>query len=466
MTDSRVNERGPFLDGARVVVLGFRKSGRAAARLLTDAGAIVRVTDSAPLDDLGVTADDVPGGVEWIGRSDDAVLASADLVIASPGVPPSSPLLAAALERGLPVRSELELGWWFTDAPTIAITGTNGKTTTTELVGAMGRAAGRSTLVAGNVGTPLSSAAGSVPELIVLEVSSFQLFLCRDFRPHVGAVLNLTSDHLDWHPDFDHYAAAKRNLFARQEPHDAAVLNLADAEVMERFTELPGETFGFRETPAPERGAYIRDERLTFRLGDDPEPVFSLTEWTLPGSHNRENLLAAALCARLIGLPDDAVREGARTFSGMPHRMEPVGEIDGVRWINDSKSTNPGSLEKALDPEEPTILIAGGVTKGVDFRPARDAVAAGAQLVLLIGEGAAEMESAWSGATRLEVVGNLETAVAVARSEARAGHRVLFSPGCASFDQFENYVHRGDSFRELVRRMMEVENRERKGAAE
>jgi UDP-N-acetylmuramoylalanine--D-glutamate ligase len=466
LTAKRANGRGPFLDGARTVVIGYRRSGRAAARLLAEAGASVRVTDTAALDDLGVTADEVPGGVEWIGRADPAVLESADLVIASPGVPPSSPVLAAALERGLPVRSELELGWWFTDAPTIAITGTNGKTTTTELVGAMGRAAGRNTLVAGNVGTPLSGVVDAPPELIVLEVSSFQLFLCRDFRPHVGAVLNLTSDHLDWHPDFDHYAASKRNLFANQEPQDAAVLNLADPAVLERFSDLPGEVFGFRESPAPEQGAFIRDERLTFRVGPDPEPVFALSEWALPGQHNRENLLAAALCARLIGLPDDAIREGARSFRGLPHRMEPVAEVDEVVWINDSKSTNPGSLEKALDPEIGTLLIAGGVTKGVDFRPVRDAVARGARTVFLIGEGAREMEAAWSSAVRTVIAGDLETAIRMAREEVRRGERVLFSPGCASFDQFENYVHRGNTFRELVRTIVNTGNREPKGATE
>ncbi len=448
----QINERGPFLDGATVVVIGFGRSGRAAANLLVQAGAIVRVTDSSPLEDLGVPVDDIPGGGAWVGGADLDVLVGADLVIASPGVPPVSPVLAAALQSGVPVRSELELGWWFTDAPTIAITGTNGKTTTVELLGAMGRAAGRSTLVAGNVGAPLSGATDEKPDLIVLEVSSFQLFLCHDFRPHVGAVLNLTPDHLDWHPDLDHYANAKHNLFARQESQDAAVLNEGDPELMRRFQDLTGDVYGFRESPAPEQGAFIRDERLTFCLGADPESVMSMSEWKLPGRHNRENLLAAALCARLIGLPDDAIREGARNFRALAHRMEIVGtSAKGVEWINDSKSTNPGSLEKALDPDRETLLIAGGVTKGIDFRPARDSVASGTRAVFLIGEGAAELEAAWSASTRTVIAGDLETAVRMAHGEARRGERVLFSPGCASFDQFDNYVHRGDCFRELVR---------------
>lgn len=446
----RRNERGPQLAGAVAVVLGYGRSGRAAGALLGEAGARVRVADDAPADKLGVGEADVPGGTEWLGRRDADVLRGADLVIASPGVPPHHPVLAAALEAGLPVHSELELGWWFTDAPVVAITGTNGKTTTTELVGAMGRASGRSTIVAGNVGTPLSAVASERPDLLVLEVSSFQLFTCRDFRPDVAALLNFTSDHLDWHPDLDHYAAAKAKLFARQSPDDAAVLPGDDPEVAARFARTPSARYEFRVEAPPARGAFVRDGRVTLYLGGDPEPVLALSEWTLPGRHNLENLLAAALCARLIGLDGEAIREGARSFRGLPHRMEEVARIGGVAWVNDSKSTNPGSLEKALDPEQPTILIAGGVTKGCDFRPVRDAVAAGTRLVLLIGQGMADLEAAWRPAANTVRASDLETAVRLAFAEAREGERVLLSPGCASFDQFRNYVHRGERFRELV----------------
>ena len=456
-TGTPVQERGPDLRGSRCVVLGYARSGRAAAALLDRAGAKVRVVDAAPAATLGVDPATVPGGPAFLGHEDPAALDGADLVVASPGVPPRNPVLAAAFARGLPVRSELELGWWFTNAPVVAITGTNGKTTTTELVGAMGRAAGRDTLVAGNVGTPLSAsvATGARPELIVLEVSSFQLRLCHDFRPHVGAVLNLTSDHLDWHPDFEDYAASKAKLFARQGSQDAAVLNADDPEVVARYSRGAAEVYLFRDSGPTPNGAYVRDDRVVLAQDGNVEIVLPLPEWHLAGRHNRENLLAAVLCARVAGLPVEAIADGARTFRALPHRMETVGVVHGVTWINDSKATNPGSMEKALDPAVPTILVAGGLTKGVDFRPVRDAVAAGTRLVLLIGQGAAEIEAAWAPAVRMRHCGDLATAVRVAAEEAKAGERVLLSPGCASFDQFDNYVHRGNRFKELVRGLEE-----------
>jgi UDP-N-acetylmuramoylalanine--D-glutamate ligase len=445
----RKNARGPALEGAVVLVLGYGRSGRAAANLLLEAGAQVRVTDGATLEKLGVAAHDVPGGDRWIGTRDSAVMDGVDVVIASPGVPPHHPQLAAALASDVPVFSELELGSWFIDAPIVAITGTNGKTTTTELLGAMGRASGRRTVVAGNVGTPLSEVAGSDADLFVVEVSSFQLFLCEHFRPDVALLLNLTPDHFDWHPDFEHYAAAKERIFRRQRKEDAAVLPAGDPPLAARFS-IPSRLYEFSATGVPARGAYVRDGQVVLHLDEGQEPVFSLSEWQLPGVHNLENLLAASLAARVAGLDAEAIREGARSCRPMAHRMEHVATIDGVRYVNDSKSTNPGSLEKALDPNVPTLLIAGGVTKGCDFRPLRDAVRRGARRVFVIGEGAEDMATAWDGVTEIVRAGDLETALGLAAAEARTGERVLLSPGCASFDQFDNYVHRGNRFRELV----------------
>jgi UDP-N-acetylmuramoylalanine--D-glutamate ligase len=444
----------PALKGASVAVLGYGKSGRAAAGLLGRLGARVRVSDSSPLEKIGVVAAEIPGGARWIGGEDLSVLDGCDVVVPSPGVPPRNPILAAALGRGIPILTELELGWLCTSAPCVAITGTNGKTTTTELAGAIARRAGLRAVVAGNVGTPLAAFANDDPELLVLEVSSFQLQFCTAFRPEVGVMLNLTEDHFDWHADFDEYAAAKRSMFERQTPDDAACLCSSDAEVMRRFRGLPGQLHTFQETPRPGPGAFIHEGWVVLRTRFGEERVFPLSEWALPGAHNRENLLGACLAMRLAGVQPAAIADACRAFRGLPHRMEPVATHRGVTWVDDSKATNPGSLEKALDPAVPTLLIAGGVTKGVDFRPLAPAVKRGARVVYAIGEGAADIEAAWKDATRVVRAGTLEEAVRLAAAEARSGERVLLSPACASFDQFRNYAHRGERFQDLVRGMI------------
>ncbi|MDP6529510.1 MAG: UDP-N-acetylmuramoyl-L-alanine--D-glutamate ligase [Gemmatimonadota bacterium] len=449
-----LNARGPCLENAVVVVLGYGRSGKAAAALLQRAGAKVRVTDQGCAAELGVSGEGIPGGDGWLGGDCPEVLRGADLVIASPGVPPGNPVLDEARANGLPVRSELELGWWFLDAPMIAVTGTNGKTTTVELLGAMGRAAGQRTAVAGNVGTPLSSLAGEEWDLVVAEVSSFQLATCEEFRPDVAVLLNLGEDHFDWHGNSEHYTASKRRLFANQKPRDVAILNGDDPVLADWAATLPAQTRLFRRHPFTGPGAFIRDGRITLVGADGAtDPVFALSEWHLPGGHNLENLLAASLAARVIGLSADAISDGAREFRGLPHRMETVATLGGVEWVNDSKSTNPGSLAKALEAEVPTILIAGGVAKGCDFRSVRESVGKGARAVFLIGEDSSLLEDAFRGATDLVRSGTLEKAVAQAAALAQPGDRVLLSPGCASFDQFDHYAHRGETFRDLVRQL-------------
>lgn len=441
----------PALAGRTAVVLGYGKSGRAAAVLLAREGAAVRVSDASPLEKLGIEPAAIPGGARWIGGEDAAILSGADLLVVSPGVPPRNPIMRAALALGLPTTSELELGWRFTKAPVVAITGTNGKTTTVELCGAIARAAGKKAIVAGNVGTPLTAFAGEPADLVVLEVSSFQLAFGDAFRPEVGAILNLTEDHLDWHPNFEDYANAKRAMFERQTSEDAAVLPSFDAELTRRFAGIPGRVHHFGETPFDGFGAFLRGGDVIVRTAAGEERVMALTDWALPGRHNRENLLAATLSMRLAGISADAIGDACRAFRGLPHRMEVVASEGGVTWVNDSKSTNPGSLEKALDSAVPTLLIAGGVTKGCDFRSLEALVAEATRVVYVIGDGASEMEAAWGKTSRVVRAGTLEEAVRLAKAEARKGERVLLSPGCASFDQFRNYAHRGDRFRELVR---------------
>jgi UDP-N-acetylmuramoylalanine--D-glutamate ligase len=440
----------PELRGRTAIVLGYGKSGRAAAEMLGKEGALVRVTDASSLEKLGVEAAAIPGGAQWIGSEDPSILKGADLVVVSPGVPPRNPILRAAAARGTPVMSELEIGWRMTKGPVIAITGTNGKTTTTELAGAIARAAGWNAIVAGNVGTPLTAFAGQTADVLVIEVSSFQLAYSESFRPEVGVILNLTEDHLDWHPDFDDYAKAKRRMFDHQTSEDAACLPAFDVEIARRFAPISSRLYHFGDDSFAGSGAFVRGSWVVVRRQGRETNIVRIAEWKLAGQHNRENLLAAVLSTSLAGIPPAAAAQAVSEFRSMPHRMEVVAEVNGVQWVNDSKSTNPGSLEKALDPNVPTILIAGGVTKGVDFRPLAETIARGARLVLVIGEGAIDMERAWGRATPVVRAGTLENAVEIARREALAGERVLLSPACASFDQFRNYAHRGDRFRELV----------------
>ena len=440
----------PELRGRTAVVLGYGKSGRSAAELLAKEGASVRVSDASSLEKLEVEAGAIPGGAQWIGQEDRSIVNGADLVVVSPGVPPHNPILVAAAARGVSIVSELEIGWKMTKGPVIAITGTNGKTTTTELAGEIARAAGWNTIVAGNVGTPLTSFAGQTADLLVVEVSSFQLAFCESFRPEVGVILNLTEDHLDWHPDFDDYAQAKRRMFDHQTSEDAACLPAFNVEIAQRFSGIPARLFHFGDDSFAGSGAFARGRWVVVRRSGRESNVVELAQWKLAGRHNRENLLAAVLATTLAGVPHAAAAQAVSEFRSRPHRMEVIAEMDGVQWVNDSKSTNPGSLEKALDPKVSTILIAGGVTKGCDFGPLTEAISSGTRLVLVIGEGAKEMEEAWSKAATVVRAGTLENAVEIARREARQGERVLLSPACASFDQFRNYAHRGDRFRELV----------------
>ncbi len=328
----------------------------------------------------------------------------------SPGVPPRAPVVAAARERGIPVLGELELGWRLVDRPFVAVTGTNGKTTVTEWLAHTLRLAGRDVVAAGNVGTPLTSLVERPPELVVCECSSYQLADTLAFAPEVGVLLNLGSDHLDWHGSLEHYRASKLRLFARQGPEDVAI---APARIA-----LPGRA---------RRVDLVADWRAT-----------------LPGGHNAVNAGAVAEACQALGIPDDVVAEGLRTFTGVEHRLELLRERDGVRWVNDSKATNVASTLTALDatPAPVHLILGGDDAKGEDFRPLRDRAAH----VYLIGQAAGRLAEEVGG----EPCGDLGTAVARAAARAGAGETVLLSPACASFDQFKDYEERGRRFAALV----------------
>jgi UDP-N-acetylmuramoylalanine--D-glutamate ligase len=405
-------------------VVGLARSGEAAALALARRG--VRVVGVDRNVELG------PGrlresGVEVVlGAEDPALVDDVDLLVKSPGVPSEAPLVAAARARGLAVWSEVELGSRILPNPLLGVTGTNGKTTTCELLGEIFRAAGRPVAVAGNVGRPLTGLDGAIAEdaWIVCELSSFQLEDIEELRPRVAVLLNVTPDHLDRHGNLDAYRAAKLRIFENQEPDDVAV-------VPSGFPEIPG-----------------RARRVEFSARD-PLPA----EPRVPGEHNRENGAAATAAARAAGIEDEAVAKALRFFAGVPHRLELVRELDGVRWVNDSKATNPEAAERALGAYPPGLrVILGGSRKGTPFGGlAARAREAGVSCAYLIGESADDLAEALAReGVRFRHSIDLERAVAEAHAEAERGEVVLLSPACASYDQFENFEERGERFRQFV----------------
>jgi UDP-N-acetylmuramoylalanine--D-glutamate ligase len=405
-------------------VLGLARSGEAAALALARRGVRVVGVDRDDSLDAGRLRE---AGVEVVlGAVDPALLDDVDLLVKSPGVPSEAPLAAAARSRGLTIWSEVELGSRLLANPVVGVTGTNGKTTTSELLGAVFRAAGRPVAVAGNVGRPLTGLDGAIANdaWIVCELSSFQLEDIESFRPEVAVLLNLTPDHLDRHGDLDAYRAAKLRIFENQGADDVAV-------VPRGFGELPGAA-----------------RRVEFAAGD-----LLPAEPRIPGDHNRENAAAAAAAARAAGIEDGAIAEALRSFAGVPHRLELIREVDGVRWVNDSKATNPEAAERALGAYPPGLrVILGGSLKGSSFTElAHRAHRSGVARAYLIGEAADEIAEALAAAgVRFQHSRDLENAVADARAEAEPGDVVLLSPACASYDQFRDFEERGERFRALV----------------
>ncbi|MGZ4383998.1 MAG: Mur ligase family protein [Gaiellaceae bacterium] len=411
---------------SHVLVLGLARSGRAAALALARRGAKVVAVDRSRDIETEVLR---RAGVELVLGDDAPPLPDGvRLLVKSPGVPGEAPLVQAARARGIPVWSEIELGARLFENPFLGVTGTNGKTTTTELLGAIFRAGGRKVEVAGNVGRALTELDGRLdPESwIVCELSSFQLEDIGQFRARVAVLLNLEPDHLNRHGTLGAYRDAKLRIFENQRPEDVAILPHS-------FGTVPG-----------------NGRRIEF-AADDPLPAEPL----IPGAHNRENAVAAAAAARAAGLRDDAIAEALRTFPGVPHRLEPVAEIRGIRYVNDSKATNTAAARRAVAAfAEPLHLILGGEGKGESFDELAAAMQGRVAGVYLIGETAKEIAAALSEAKiGYEQCGTLERAVELAAGRARAGEIVLLAPACASFDQFENFEQRGDVFRALIEQL-------------
>jgi UDP-N-acetylmuramoylalanine--D-glutamate ligase len=417
----------PPLPAGPWLVVGLARSGLAAARALQARGERVVAVDAG--------APEVPDGIEAHLRADGlALLPHTRAVVKSPGVPGEAAVIAAARERGIPVLGELELGWRLLPNEFIAVTGTNGKTTTVELLGHIHREAGLPVAVAGNVGAAVSGLAGALAEdaVVVCEASSFQLEDTLEFAPEGAVLLNVEADHLDRHGTFEHYLSAKLQAFARQGDDDVAVAP----------ADLAVEDLGGCARRVPFGPGGELDDRAGHLWWDD-EPLIAYEEIRLRGAHNRFNAAAAAAIALARGIPRDAVRAGLRTFRGVEHRLEEVATIDGVLYVNDSKATNVASTLVALDSfEAPVHLILGGRAKGQTFAALRGR----AHAAYLIGEAAEQLDREVGG----ERCGDLATAVARARAAARRGDVVLLSPACASYDQFTDFEARGRAFKALV----------------
>jgi UDP-N-acetylmuramoylalanine--D-glutamate ligase len=444
------------LKGKRVMVIGLGISGRAAARLLAEHGARLVMTDR----NADLPPEDLPAGTVHLGAEDPAWLDGpdhVDLVVASPGVPQTSTLMSAARAHRIPIIGELELSCRFVSAPMVAITGTNGKSTVTVLLGEMCKAAGMKTFVGGNLGTPLADAPSANYDIAVIEVSSYQLELIETFKPRIAIHLNLSDDHLDRYSDLGEYGRAKARLVENQDGGDCAILNRDDAHVWKLAREVRSQVFSFGfGRPAP-AATYIASaiwndgDGLAFDKGDRSGRI-ALGGFTLPGRHNLLNAMAAAAAALALGVAPETIERALTAFTGLPHRIEFVRDKDGVRYVDDSKGTNVGAVVEALAATSgPVILIAGGVDKGGDYGPLRAPLMAKVKLLILIGAARDKMRDALAGATAVETAPALADAVRIAAAHAQRGDTVILSPACSSFDQFKDYAERGRVFQELVR---------------
>jgi UDP-N-acetylmuramoylalanine--D-glutamate ligase len=444
------------LPGTRALVVGAARSGVSAARLLRRHGLDVRVCDARPAESAPDAARALGSlGVEVAWGTDAASnLAGRDLVIWSPGIPETHAIAVAARAARIPVWSELELGYLAAQAPMVCVTGTNGKSTTTDLTGALLRAAGREVEVCGNIGRPVCDVAEAVSArgLLVVEVSSFQLETVERLKPFVGVWLNLTPDHLDRHGDLATYGALKQRLFARQGETDYAVWNADDPEVVRRRAGS-ATWLEFSARRPVDQGAGVDDGTIVLAWRGGVERLMPARELRIPGPHNLLNALAALAAVLPWEVAPATLRGTLQHYAGLEHRLERVGVVDGVTFVNDSKATNAGSLEVALQSfEAPVVLIAGGRDKGQDFSPLGELVRRATRAVVLIGEGTVAMERAWPGVLHVRAA-SLAEAVDAAFERARPGGTVLLSPGCASFDMFRDYEDRGRRFKAEVARI-------------
>ena len=376
-----------------------------------------------------------------------------DFMVISPGVPSNAPVVQKAMELGIKVWSEIEVASWFCKAPIIAVTGTNGKTTTTSLIGHIFKTAGFKTIVAGNIGAPFSDFVLDADEgsIVVLEVSSFQLDHIENFKPKVAVLLNITPDHLDRYDSFGDYILSKFRIFKNQKEDDFAVYNYDDEIVQPYVESLNVIKLPFSVRDKLSCGGFIEDGYITLNFKNKKERILKMNNLRIRGIHNVYNSLAAALAARAMEVKDEIIRESLQSFEGVEHRLEFVREINGVKFINDSKATNVNSLWYALESfDEPIILIAGGRDKGNDYSKVYDLVKRKVKLIIAIGESKNKIYNEFKNLTNVIEVDSMEEAVKKAYENSVPGDVVLLSPACASFDMFRDYEHRGEVFKKLV----------------
>lgn len=440
------------IQGRKIMVLGLARTGLAVARFLAGRGARVVGVDARGEDQMRLASGELSRleAAGHFGPEQTAWLDGVDVVVPSPGVPRDNALLAAAAGRGIEVLSEIELAARFTTTPMVAVTGTNGKTTTTRLVAAILEAAGLRAFAGGNIGSPLIEYVDGDWDWGVVEVSSFQLEWVQDFRPRVALFLNLSEDHLERYDGLSGYGATKARIFAAQRPDDVAVLNRDDPWVWGLRHELDARvvSFGWSEV---EQGAFVAGGDIVWR-GEGAEERLPLRNLRLRGVHNAENIMAALCAAKAAGVDGRHIRSATRRFPGIEHRLEFVRELDGVRYYNDSKGTNTGAVLKSLASfDAPVVLIAGGVHKGGSYRVLEPLVRERVRKLILLGASAGLMREDLGSSADTVTVEDYPAAVREARDAARPGDVVLLSPACSSFDMFENYAERGRVFKELVR---------------
>jgi len=444
--------------GKRTLVVGLARTGVAVARFLRMQGAEVTITDmkdETALEPFLAQLEGLKINLE-LGRHVPESFQRADLIVVSPGVPMDIKPLQLSRAEQRPIIGEVELAGRYIDAPIIAITGTNGKTTTTTLIGEICRSCGYKTFVGGNIGNPLIELveSGEPAERVVVELSSFQLETIERFRPKVAVLLNITEDHLDRYESYQGYIDAKARIFMNQTAEDVAVLNLDDPVVVGLAGSIKAGVFWMSQKQELEEGIFHREGEIVFRWKGREETV-PTAAFRVKGVHNIENIMAALAATLLTGCPADAARRAVEEFRGLPHRMELVRELRGVGWYEDSKATNVGSVEKALASFTGITLIAGGKDKGGSYLPLAELVKERVCHMILIGEAKERMAAELGSFTDTCLAGTLEEAVAIAARLTEPGGVVLFSPACSSFDMFRDYEERAERFKSLVRGLPE-----------